>query len=62
MVMCIPNLVYNSLDARYNYFSAITIFVSEMTLEHVVTLALGLSCNTYCGADSMHFWGESCKL
>ena len=41
MLMSIPNLVYKSLDVRYTVFSTIANFVSEMTLEHVVTVALG---------------------
>ena len=40
MVMCIPNHAYNSLDVRYIVFSTITDFVSEVTLGHVVALAL----------------------
>ena len=44
--MSIPNLVYKSLDIRYTVFSNIANFVSEMTLGHVVTVALGASCNT----------------
>ena len=40
MVMCIPNPIDNSLDAKYTVFSTITNFVSEMTLGHVVTFAL----------------------
>ena len=39
--MSIPNLVYKSLDVRYTVFSTIANFVSEMTLGHVVTVALG---------------------
>ena len=39
--MSIPNLVYRSLDVRYTVFSTIANFVSEMTLGHVVTVALG---------------------
>ena len=39
--MSIPNLVYKSLDVRYTVFSTIANFVSEMTLRHVVTVALG---------------------
>ena len=41
MAMCIPNAAYNSLDVRYIVFSTITDFVSEVTLGHVVALALG---------------------
>ena len=36
-----PNLVYKSLDVRYTVFSTIANLVSEMTLGHVVTVALG---------------------
>ena len=39
--MCILNPIYNSLDVRYTVFSSITNFVSDMTLGHVVSLALG---------------------
>ena len=39
--MSIPNLVYKSLDVRYTVFSTIANFVSEKTLGHVVTVALG---------------------
>ena len=39
--MSISNLVYKSLDVRYTVFSTIANFVSEKTLGHVVTVALG---------------------
>ena len=39
--MLIPNLVHKSLDVRYTVFSTMVNFVSEMTLGHVVTVALG---------------------
>ena len=39
--MSIPNLVYKSLDVRYTVFSTNANFVSEKTLGHVVTAALG---------------------
>ena len=50
IVMCIPNPVYNSLDVRYTVFSYNYKFRERddvgATVKH----------------NSMHFWGESCKL
>ena len=57
MVMCIPNPLYNSLDVN-RFYNNITNF--EMTSGHVVTnIGLGAGCNTYSGANSMHF-GVNC--
>ena len=54
MVMRIYRTLHNnSLHVRYTVFSTITNFVSEMTLGHVVTVALGqvVTLHCYSGVD-----------
>ena len=62
MVMCIPNLVYNSLDVRYIDFFYNYTFHERDDVGACCNTCLAVSCNNYCGADSMHFSGQSCKL
>ena len=62
MVMCIPNPAYNSLYVKYMVSFYNYKFRERDDVGACCNIGLGVSCNTYCGADSMHFWGESCKL
>ena len=62
MVMCIPNPVYKSLDVRYTVYFYNYKFRERDDVGACCNIGLETGCNTYSGADSMHFWGESCKL
>ena len=62
MAMCIPNPLYNSLDVRYTVSFYNCTFRDRDDVEACCSICLGTGCNTYSGAESMHFWGESCKL
>ena len=62
MVMGIPNSVYNSLDASYTVFFYNYKFRERGSVGACSNIGHGAGCNTYSGADSVHFSGESCKL
>ena len=62
MAMCIPNPVYNSLDVRYTILSYNYKYRERYDVGACCNIALGVGCNTYSEADSVHVWGESCKL
>ena len=55
MVMCIPNPVYKSLDVRYIVFFYSYKFRERDNVGACCNICLGVGCNTYGGADSMHF-------
>ena len=62
MAMCIPNPVYDSLDVRYIVFFYNVTFRERDDVGVCRNTCLGVRCNTYSEADSMHFWAESCPL
>ena len=63
MVLCIPNLIYKSLDVKYAVFFYNYKFRERDYVGACCNIAHGPGCNTaYNGADSVHSWDESCKL
>ena len=60
--MCMPKFVYKSLDVRYTAFFYNYTFRERDDVGACCNIVFGAGCNTYSGADSSHWCGESCKL